>query len=122
MKPQHSTLGRLIHAANYSKQGLVAVFNSEAAFRQELFLYLLLLPVIWLIPLSVEFKLLLFAVNSLVLIVEIVNSAIESVVDLVSPGFNEYAKKAKDMGSAAVFVSLLLSAALWFVATIQVIL
>lgn len=119
MKPKHSTFRRLIYATMYSKQGLITVFQSEAAFRQELVLYLVLLPVIYLLPLSLEFKLLILMVNTVVLIIEILNSAIEAVVDLVSPDFNEYARNAKDMGSAAVFVSLLLASVLWIAALIK---
>lgn len=121
MKPQHSSLRRLFYATRYSKQGLVAAFKSEAAFRQELGLFILLLPMLYFLPLSLEFKLILFTANCIVLIAEILNSAIEAVVDLISPDFNDYAKKAKDMGSAAVFLSLLLSASLWTCAALYIV-
>ena len=113
MKPQQSSLRRIIHATIYSKQGLQTAFKSEAAFRQELFLFVLLLPVMYFLPVSLEMKLLLLSVNTFVLITELLNSAIEAAVDLSSPGFNEFAKNAKDIGSAAVFIALLLAAILW---------
>ncbi len=119
MKPQHSSFRRIILAAKYSKQGLIATFKSEAAFRQELLLFVFLLPAIFYLPLGLEMKLLLFAVNCGVLITELINSAIEAVVDLVSPEFNEYAKNAKDTGSAAVFLSLVLAATIWFTAILS---
>ncbi len=74
---------------------------------------MVLLPVLYFLPLSLEMKLLLFGANSIVIITELINSAIESVVDLVSPEFNEHAGNAKDIGSAAVLLSLLLAATLW---------
>ena len=70
--------------------------------------------VLWFLPLSYEWKgLLLFATLS-VLVVELLNSAIETVVDLASPEFHDLAKRAKDLGSAAVMVSLILAGLLWF--------
>lgn len=119
MKPRHSSISRIYHAIIYSAQGLAAVFKSEAAFRQELILFLLLLPVLYFLPISFVFKIVLISANTAVLIVEILNSAIEAVVDLVSPEFNAYAKRAKDMGSAAVFLSLLLTGLLWLSALLS---
>ncbi len=113
MKANKTGIARIFAAFSYSADGLGAAFRHESAFRQELVIYILLLPLLYLLPVSLFFKCLLFSANTLVLIVELLNSAIESVVDLVSPDYNIYAKRAKDMGSAAVLLSLLLVAALW---------
>ncbi len=106
-------LARLISAFRNSLKGLASCYRSEEAFRQEAIVFVLLVPVIFLLPVSTTLKLLLFAVNSLVLIVELLNSAVEAIVDMVSPGYDELAGRAKDMGSAAVFISLTIGAAFW---------
>lgn len=113
MKANKTGIARIFAAFSYSADGLGAAFRHESAFRQELVLFVLLLPLLYLLPVSLFFKCLLFSVNTMVLIVELLNSGIESVVDLVSPDYNIYAKRAKDMGSAAVLLSLLLAAGLW---------
>lgn len=106
-------LARLISALRYSLQGIAACYRNEEAFRQEVIVFGLLLVVIVLIPVSGLVKLLLFTVNSLVLIVELLNSAVEAIVDRVSPEYDELAGRAKDMGSAAVLLSLVAAAAAW---------
>ena len=113
MKANKTGIARIFAAFSYSADGLGAAFRHESAFRQELVVFVLLLPLLYLLPVSLFFKCLLFSANTLVLIVELLNSAVESVVDLVSPDYNIYAKRAKDMGSAAVLLSLLLVAGLW---------
>ncbi len=112
-------LARLVSALGYSLQGLAACYRNEEAFRQEAVVFIVLLVVIVLIPLSGFVKLLLFTVNSLVLIVELLNSAVETVVDKVSPEYDELAGRAKDMGSAAVLLSLIAAAAVWVYALYQ---
>lgn len=103
---------RLWHATGYSLQGLMAACN-EAAFRLELLLALILAPLaFWLGDNWVEVAVLLGSLV-LLLIVELINSAIECVVDRVSPEWHELSKKAKDMGSAATLLSLLLAAGIW---------
>lgn len=112
-KPAARTgFSRLYHAFRYSVNGIRAAFNQKA-FRLEIILYCLLLPAIILLPLEPAFKLALLIVNSLVLIVEILNTALEILVDLVSPEYNKMAGKVKDLGSAAVLLSLILAAAAW---------
>ncbi|MDP3478285.1 MAG: diacylglycerol kinase [Desulfoprunum sp.] len=113
MKANKTGFARIFAAFFYSADGMASAFKGEAAFRQELLLYIVLLPILYFLPVSLLFKCLLFAANTLVLIVELLNSAVESIVDLVSPDYNIYAKQAKDMGSAAVLLSLLLAAILW---------
>lgn len=94
-------------------QGLNAAFRNEAAFRQEVLLVVCLLPVaIWLAPGYFEMALLI-AVLFLVLITELLNSAVEAVVDRVGDEHHELAGRAKDIGSAAVFISLTLVVVVW---------
>ena len=116
MKSKKTGLARIIAAAGYSAAGLQNAWRTEAAFRQELCLYFVLLPALFLPPFSLTVKMLLFIANSLVLIVELVNSAIEAVVDMVSPDFHPLAKKAKDIGSATVLIALLMALAAWIFA------
>jgi diacylglycerol kinase (ATP) len=104
---------RIKAAAGYSLSGLKASYSNEEAFRQELLLFIVMLPVLILLPLTTTFKVILLLANCLVLITELLNSAIESIVDLVSPDYHELAKRAKDTGSAAVFISLLLACTIW---------
>jgi diacylglycerol kinase (ATP) len=115
-----TSLARIISAFNYSIDGLRSAIINEAAFRQEVLLYVIMLPILFLIPVTCIFKALLFFVNTLVLIIEILNSAIEAVVDLVSPEYHDLAKRAKDMGSAAVMISLFLALILWGYAIINI--
>jgi diacylglycerol kinase (ATP) len=113
-KPKSKTgLARLLSAFQYSLKGLASCYRNEEAFRQETIVFVLLLPVIFLLPVAATLKLLLFAVNALVLIVELLNSAVEAIIDKVSPGYDELAGRAKDMGSAAVLISLIIAAAFW---------
>ncbi|NNF46984.1 MAG: diacylglycerol kinase [Desulfofustis sp.] len=114
-------MARLVAALRYSLQGIVACYRNEEAFRQEVIVFAVLLVVIILMPVSGMIKLMLFSINSLVLIVELLNSAVEAIVDRVSPEYDELAGRAKDMGSAAVLLSLIAAAAVWAYALYQVI-
>ena len=116
MKPGRKGLARIIAAAGYSLNGLKTCFVNEAAFRQEAVLFALLLPILFLLPVSGVMKIVLLLANTLVLIVELLNSAIEAIVDKASPEFNDLAKRAKDMASAAVLLSLLVAGSAWTVA------
>lgn len=109
-------LERIFRAFGYSMSGFKLAFRGEAAFRQELLLVLALSMICLILGLPVWLKALILASHLLVLIVELLNTAIESVVDLTSPDFNANAKKAKDTGSCAVLLSLLLTGSLWFYA------
>ncbi len=99
-------LRRIMRAAGYSWAGLRFTFISEAAFRQELFLCLVLAPAIVLLPLTVLAKLYLGGCLVLVLICELANTGLEVIINHVSPEYSEAAKRGKDIGSALVFVSL----------------
>ncbi|GBE06966.1 MAG TPA: diacylglycerol kinase [Gammaproteobacteria bacterium] len=104
---------RIINAAGYSYAGLVATLKNEAAFRQELALVAILVPVaFWFGEGSVE-KALLVSSLLLILIVELINSAIESVIDRIGSEQHELSGRAKDIGSAAVFLALLNAAVIW---------
>ena len=116
-KPREKTgLKRIWFAFLYSWYGLRFAFTNETAFQQEACLYLILLVILYFLPLSIIFKCVLFSANTLVLIVEILNSAIESIVDMTSPDYHDYAKRAKDLGSAAVLMSIALAIVLWLCA------
>lgn len=112
-------LARILAATTYSLAGLRAAFKGEAAFRQELLLFAVSLAVLYWLPVPAVYKYLIFFANTIVLIVELLNSAIEAMADMVSPEFNPNIKKAKDFGSAAVFLSLLLVVVLWGLAILH---
>ncbi|RMG55056.1 MAG: diacylglycerol kinase [Gammaproteobacteria bacterium] len=112
-KPGRRGIARIVAAAGYSWKGLLAAFRHEAAFRQELGLAMVLLPLgIWLGEDGVQRALLVIPVL-LVLTVELLNSAVEAVVDRAGDEWNDLAGRAKDLGSAAVFVSLVLLVVVW---------
>ena len=108
-------IARLLAALRNTRDGLAWAWRSEAAFRQEAVVIALATVVALLLPVSGFQKLALIGVLVLVLIVEIINSAIEAIVDRISLERHPLSKVAKDMGSAAVALSLLLAAATWAV-------
>lgn len=118
-KSDRRGIRRLLAATGYSLAGLRAAWRHEAAFRQEVVLALVLAPLaFWLGQTSLQ-RLLLLGSCLLVLIVELLNSAIEAVVDRIGPELHELSGRAKDLGSAAVFLSLLLAAAAWAVVALE---
>ena len=104
---------RLVGAFRYSVMGLQACYKHEEAFRFELFLGVILLPLAFVISTSVVEICLLIGSMLIVLIAELLNSAVEAVVDLVSGEKHELAGRAKDLGSAAVFLSMVLFLVVW---------
>ncbi len=106
-------LRRVWNAFHYSLAGLRAAWRSEDAFRQEVLLAAVLLPLAFWLPASGSGRALLVGSVLLVLIVELLNSAVEATVDRISLENHRLAKRAKDIGSAAVFVALLNVAAVW---------
>ena len=105
--------GRIVRAFSYSVKGLRAAYRKESAFRQELILAVVMLPLaVWLGRTGVERALLIGSVL-LVLIVELLNSAVEATVDRGGKDWDKLAGRAKDMGSAAVLIALLQLAATW---------
>ncbi|MBX2879742.1 MAG: diacylglycerol kinase [Granulosicoccus sp.] len=105
---------RLRMAGVYAVNGILAALRFEAAFRQEALLALVFIPIALLLDLTRTERVLLILVTLLVLICELLNSAIEAVVDRIGPEKHELSGRAKDMGSAAVLMCLLLWAYVWF--------
>lgn len=106
-------VGRVVRAASYSFAGLRAAIRNEAAFRQELALFVVLAPVgAWLGHDSIE-RVLLIGSLLLVLIVELLNSAVEATVDRIGKDQHRLSGRAKDMSSAAVLLSLMLATLTW---------
>ncbi len=112
-KPGQTGIVRIISALGYSWKGLRACWHSEAAFRQEAALALVMIPLGLYLGHGGTQKALLVAVCLLVMIVEILNSAVEAVVDRIGHEHNELSGMAKDLGSAAVFLSLVLLGLTW---------
>jgi diacylglycerol kinase (ATP) len=106
-------LRRLLNAFGYSVEGFKAAYKHEDAFRQEVRLAIILTPLAFYLGNSAIEIALMVASVLLVLIVELLNSAIEAVVDRVSIERHELAKRAKDIGSAAVFIALLVTVVVW---------
>jgi diacylglycerol kinase (ATP) len=118
--PQKSRTGlnRVLHAAGYSVAGLRAGWD-ETAFRQEAILAMVLVPLsFWLGRSWVETALLAGSVL-IVMIVELLNTGIETAIDRIGPEWHALSKRAKDMGSAAVLLSLLLCGGIWIAAIAQ---
>lgn len=104
---------RLINATGYTMAGFRAAWKNEEAFRQEISLALILVPVgLWL-GIDATQKAILVGILFVVVITELLNSAIEAVVDRIGIEHHELSKRAKDMGSAAVFVSLSATILIW---------
>ncbi|WP_323904962.1 diacylglycerol kinase [Aeromonas hydrophila] len=112
-KPGATGVTRIINATGYSMKGLKSAWINEAAFRQELMLILLLMPLAFWIGDTLEQILLLVCISWLVVIVEVLNSAVEAVVDRIGSEHHELSGRAKDLGSAAVFIALALNALVW---------
>lgn len=106
-------LRRVVNAAGYSMAGLAAAWRHESAFRQLCMMNLVLLPLAFWFDVSRSERALLVMAPLLCLIVELLNSAIEAVVDRVSLELHPLSKNAKDMGSAAQFMALTLAALVW---------
>jgi diacylglycerol kinase (ATP) len=106
-------LDRIRHAAGYSLEGLTSAYRGESAFRQETWLAIILVPLAFRVGQTWTETALLAGSVVMVLIVELLNSAIEATVDRISFELHELAKRAKDFGSAAVFLSLAVTGAIW---------
>lgn len=112
-------LDRIIHAAGYSWAGLKAAYTGESAFRQETWLCIVAAPLAFWLAQTWEQAAMLLGSLLLLLIVELLNSAIEAVVDRVSFERHELSKRAKDIASAAVLMALVLAAGIWGAAVWQ---
>ncbi|ORT51333.1 diacylglycerol kinase [Vibrio sp. qd031] len=113
MKSTDSGFKRVVNAAQYSLQGLRATFKHEMAFRQELAVVAILIPVTFFLDVTINEQLALIVSLLLVLLVELLNSAVEAAVDRISEEPHELAGRAKDMSSAAVMVSLIIAVVIW---------
>ncbi|MEY2892083.1 MAG: hypothetical protein RJA98_1991 [Pseudomonadota bacterium] len=112
-------LDRLIHAAGYSVEGLQSAYRHESAFRQETWLAVVALPLAFVVGRGwIEVALLAGSIIML-MVVELLNSSIEATVDRIGLELHDLAKRAKDMGSAAVLLASLLTAGLWATAAWQ---
>ena len=118
-KPGPAGLTRIVRAFGFSLQGLRAAWRHEAAFRQEVFVAALLVPLgLWLGTTGVE-RALLVGSWLLVIVVELLNSAIEAVVDRIGPESHELSGRAKDAGSAAVLLTIGLAMLVWVLVLIK---
>jgi diacylglycerol kinase (ATP) len=106
-------LRRIWNAFRYSLEGFADAYRNESAFRQETWLALILVPTAFFLPVGQLAKALLVASVLQVLLVELLNSAVEAAVDRISLEDHRLAKRAKDVGSAAVFVSLSITLVVW---------
>lgn len=110
---------RIINAIVYSKDGLCAAFKHEAAFRQLIVLNGILLIAVWVLNVSISIRMILILGSFLSLITELFNTGIEAVVDYISLEKHPLAKRAKDVGSAAQMLALILLAILWCMALLS---
>lgn len=106
-------IGRLFNAMRYSYQGLCAAFRHEAAFRQELLLAIMMLPAAFFLARSLAEFLLLIGTVVLLLVVELINSAIEALADTITLQHHPLIGRAKDLGSAAVMLVIVFGAVVW---------
>ncbi|EIJ0984936.1 diacylglycerol kinase [Vibrio vulnificus] len=112
-KPGNAGIKRIIKATGYSIQGLKAAFKHEAAVRQEFALLVVAIALATWLDVSMLERITLLAVVVLVLIVELMNSAVEAVVDRIGVEHHELSGRAKDIGSAAVLVALIFAGFTW---------
>lgn len=113
MKNTATGLDRIIKAFGYTCDGLKAAFREDVAFRQEVYLFAVMLPLaIWLAPNHLSLILMIGSML-IVLMAELANSGIEAAIDRIGPEFHPLSKKAKDVGSALVFVAFVNLAVIW---------
>jgi len=105
--------GRILKAAKWSMQGLQAAWMHESSFRLEVYLFVVLAPIGWWLGQTPVERVLLIGSMLLVMSIELLNSAIEAVIERYGPEFHELAGRAKDMGSAAVFVLMMNVLLVW---------
>jgi len=113
LKPNGVGIGRIIKAGKCSMKGFRAVYKYEASFRQELLFAIVMFPTSFLVAIDLIQLALLNGAMLIVLLVEIINSALEAVVDRIGLELHDLSGRAKDLGSAAVFISLVLYFFIW---------
>jgi len=110
---KNTGIKRIFLAFGYSLKGLRSAFKHEAAFRQEVLLAVIFIPLAFILDVTQIERIILITPIVLLLILEVLNSAIEAVVDRIGSEHHELAGRAKDMGSAAVLIGLLLTVYIW---------
>ena len=111
--PPSIGFGRVVNAWRYSLEGLAGAWRTEGAFRQEVICAAILIPIACLIPVPILHRALLIASVLMVIVVELLNSAMEAAIDRISLDRHPLSKKAKDTGSAAVLVSIVIAMLVW---------
>lgn len=111
--PDNKGIKRIVNAFFFSMHGFAACFRTEEAFRQEVFLAIVMIPLGFMLGDSPVERAILIGAVVLVLVVEILNTAVERAIDRISFEKHELSKEAKDMGSAAVFLSLVFCSVVW---------
>lgn len=112
---QYLLMKRILKAFTYSYDGFKSAFKSEPAFRQDLFLCAIFFILSFFIPVTAIEKLLLISSLILILLMELANTAIETVINRISKGYNDLSKKAKDIGSLLVLISFINATITWTV-------
>jgi len=110
-KPKYS----IFNNSRYAIEGLIHAIKTETSFKIELFIAVLFFPIIYFLPFELVYKLILIVTFVLILIAELLNSAIENVVDLVTKDIHPLAKSAKDIGATAVLFTVLLHLLCWVI-------
>ena len=111
--PPSIGFGRVVNAWRYSLDGLAGAWRTEGAFRQEVICAAILIPIACLVPVPILERALLIAAVLMVIVVELLNSAMEAAVDRISLDRHPLSKKAKDTGSAAVLVAIVIAMLVW---------
>ncbi|WP_416306401.1 diacylglycerol kinase [Neptunicella sp. SCSIO 80796] len=117
-KPNGTGIGRIVKATQCSVDGIGYAYRHEAAFRQELLLCLVLIPVAFLLTQKPLELVVLIVPLLMLLVVECINSAIEAAIDRISTDIHPLSKQAKDLGSAAVFFTMLIILVCWLGVTV----
>lgn len=117
--PKRKDFSHVIDAFCYAMQGFWTALKTEAAFRQEFILGLALFVISFILPFTLAVRLILNSLWLLLLVAELFNSAIEAIVDLVTPEWHELAKRAKDMAAGAVLLILTAFFACWLFAILD---
>ena len=111
--PPSIGFGRVVNAWRYSMDGLAGAWRTEGAFRQEVICAAILIPIACVMPVPILERALLIAAVLMVLVVELLNSAMEAAIDRISLERHPLSKKAKDTGSAAVLVAIVIAMLIW---------
>lgn len=119
MKSPHTGISRIIHAFIYSCNGFKSTFQSEAAFRQDFAIFIIGTLIALFLPFGAIAQGLMISALILILLMELVNTAIETVIDRISPDYHDLSKKAKDIGSLLVFISFVNAFVIWVSICIQ---